>query len=43
MPILFRSLLLEYAKAFMMCFSGLMTIYLVVDFIEKYAVSCAVA
>jgi len=35
MPILFRYLLREYAKIFMMCFSGLMTIYLVIDFFEK--------
>ncbi|MDH4186101.1 MAG: LPS export ABC transporter permease LptG [Nitrospira sp.] len=35
MPILFRYLLREYGKIFMMCFSGLMTIYLVIDFFEK--------
>ncbi|BCA53625.1 putative Permease, YjgP/YjgQ family [Nitrospira sp. KM1] len=35
MKILFRYLLREYAKIFMMCFSGLMTIYLVIDFFEK--------
>jgi len=35
MPILFRYLLREYAKIFTMCFSGLMTIYLVIDFFEK--------
>ena len=35
MPILFRYLLREYSKIFMMCFSGLMTIYLVIDFFEK--------
>ena len=35
MPILFRYLLLEYGKIFTMCFSGLMTIYLVIDFFEK--------
>jgi len=35
MPILFRYLLREHAKTFMMCFSGLMTIYLVIDFFEK--------
>ena len=35
MPILFRSLLREYAKTFTMCFSALMTIYLVIDFFEK--------
>lgn len=41
MPMLFRYLLCEYAKTFMMCFSGVITIYLVIDFFEKYAVSCA--
>jgi len=35
MTILFRYLLREYVKIFFMCFSGLMTIYLVVDFFEK--------
>jgi lipopolysaccharide export system permease protein len=35
MPILFRYLLREYAKIFFMCFAGLMTIYLVVDFFEN--------
>jgi lipopolysaccharide export system permease protein len=35
MPILFRYLLREYGKIFAMCFSGLMTIYLVIDFFEK--------
>ena len=35
MPILFRYLLREYAKLFAMCFAGLMTIYLVIDFFEK--------
>ena len=35
MPILFRYLFREYAKIFMMCVSGLMTIYLVIDFFEK--------
>ena len=35
MPILFRYLFREYAKIFMMCFSGLMTVYLVIDFFEK--------
>lgn len=35
MTILFRYLLREYAKIFTMCFSGLMTIYLVIDFFEK--------
>jgi lipopolysaccharide export system permease protein len=35
MPILFRYLLREYGKIFMMCFSGLMTVYLVIDFFEK--------
>lgn len=35
MGILFRYLLREYAKIFAMCFAGLMTVYLVVDFFEK--------
>jgi len=35
MRILFRYLLREYIKVFTMCFSGLMTIYLVIDFFEK--------
>ena len=35
MPIIFRYLLREYTKIFFMCFSGLMTIYLVIDFFEK--------
>ena len=35
MTILFRYILREYAKIFLMCFVGLMTIYLVVDFFEK--------
>ncbi len=35
MAILFRYLLREYAKIFFMCFAGLMTIYLVIDFFEK--------
>ena len=35
MPILFRYLFREYAKIFTMCFTGLMTIYLVIDFFEK--------
>lgn len=35
MSILFRYLFHEYAKIFTMCFSGLMTIYLVIDFFEK--------
>ena len=35
MPILFSYLLREYSKIFMMCFSSLMTIYLVIDFFEK--------
>ncbi len=35
MTILFRYILREYAKIFGMCFSGLMTIYLVIDFFEK--------
>jgi len=35
MRILFRYLLREYGKIFTMCFSALMTIYLVIDFFEK--------
>lgn len=35
MTILFRYILGEYAKIFGMCFSGLVTIYLVIDFFEK--------
>ncbi|HSF68763.1 MAG TPA: LptF/LptG family permease, partial [Nitrospira sp.] len=35
MPIIFRYLLREYAKIFLMCFAGLMTVYLVIDFFEK--------
>ncbi len=35
MSILFRYVLREYAKIFFMCFLGLMTIYLVIDFFEK--------
>lgn len=35
MTILFRYILREYAKIFLMCFSGMMTIYLVIDFFEK--------
>jgi lipopolysaccharide export system permease protein len=35
MPILFRYLLREHGKIFTMCFSGLMTVYLVIDFFEK--------
>jgi len=35
LPILFRYLFREYAKIFFMCFAGLMTIYLVIDFFEK--------
>lgn len=35
MTILFRYLLREYAKVFLMCFAGLLTVYLVVDFFEK--------
>ena len=35
MPTLFRYLFREYAKIFTMCFTGLMTIYLVIDFFEK--------
>ncbi len=33
--ILFRYMIREYIKIFLMCFAGLMTIYLVVDFFEK--------
>ena len=35
MTILFRYILREYAKIFFMCLSGLMTIYMVIDFFEK--------
>ena len=35
MSILFRYMLREYVKIFGMCFAGLMTIYLVIDFFEK--------
>jgi len=35
MTILFRYILREYAKIFSMCFAGLMTIYVVIDFLEK--------
>ena len=35
MTILFRYILREYSKIFGMCFSGLVTIYLVIDFFEK--------
>lgn len=35
MTILFRYILYEYSKIFFMCFAGLMTVYLVVDFFEK--------
>jgi lipopolysaccharide export system permease protein len=35
MTILFRYILREYAKIFLMCFSGLLTVYLVIDFFEK--------
>jgi lipopolysaccharide export system permease protein len=35
MTILFRYILREYAKIFLMCFAGLLTIYLVIDFFEK--------
>ena len=35
MTILFRYMLREYIKVFAMCFAGLMTVYLVVDFFEK--------
>lgn len=35
MTILFRYILREFMKVFAMCFAGLMTVYLVVDFFEK--------
>ena len=35
MTILFRYIFREYAKIFLMCFAGLLTIYLVIDFFEK--------
>lgn len=35
MTILFRYMVSEYSKVFAMCFAGLMTVYLVVDFFEK--------
>ena len=35
MTILFRYILREYVKIFVMCFAGLLTIYLVIDFFEK--------
>lgn len=35
MTILFRYMLREFVKVFAMCFLGLMTVYLVVDFFEK--------
>jgi len=35
MTILFRYMLREFMKVFAMCFAGLMTVYLVVDFFEK--------
>jgi len=35
MSILFRYIFREYGKVFMMCFSALMTVYLVIDFFEK--------
>ena len=35
MTILFRYILREYAKIFLMCFAGLITIYMVIDFFEK--------
>lgn len=35
MSILFRYIFREFGKIFLMCFSGLMTIYLVIDFFEK--------
>ena len=34
MNILFRYMLREYVKIFGMCFAGLMTIYLVIDFFD---------
>ena len=35
MTILFRYLLREYARIFLLCFTALLTIYLVIDFFEK--------
>jgi lipopolysaccharide export system permease protein len=35
MSILFRYIFREYGKVFLMCFSALMTVYLVIDFFEK--------
>lgn len=35
MTILFRYILREYAKIFFMCLSGLMSIYMIIDFFEK--------
>ncbi|MCP9451030.1 MAG: LptF/LptG family permease, partial [Nitrospira sp.] len=35
MTILFRYVLREHVKIFLMCFSGLLTIYMVIDFFEK--------
>ena len=35
MTILFRYILREFSKIFGMCFAGLVTIYLVIDFFEK--------
>jgi lipopolysaccharide export system permease protein len=35
MSILFRYMAREVLKVFLMCFAGLMTVYLVVDFFEK--------
>lgn len=35
MTLLFRYISREYAKIFLMCFTGLLTIYLVIDFFEK--------
>jgi lipopolysaccharide export system permease protein len=35
MTILFRYIVREYLKIFTMCFAGLLTVYLVVDFFEK--------
>ncbi len=35
MTILFRYVLREHVKIFLMCFSGLLTVYMVIDFFEK--------
>lgn len=35
MTILFRYMFREYGKIFLMCFAGLLTVYLVIDFFEK--------